>query len=45
MLLEFYGQECPHCLKMEDLVLRLKKEMLNNLKFGTIKKSDKNAGI
>jgi thiol-disulfide isomerase/thioredoxin len=26
MLLEFYGKECPHCLKMAPLVERLKKE-------------------
>lgn len=26
MLIEFYGQECPHCLKMAELVSRLKKE-------------------
>lgn len=26
MLIEFYGQEYPHCLKMADLVMRLKKE-------------------
>lgn len=25
-LLEFYGIECPHCVKMHDLVLRLEKE-------------------
>lgn len=27
MLIEFYGKECPHCLKMADLVMRLKKEV------------------
>lgn len=26
MLLEFYGEECPHCLKMAPLVERFKKE-------------------
>lgn len=26
MLLEFYGRECPHCIKMAPLVERLKKE-------------------
>lgn len=26
MLLEFYGQECPHCLKMSGYCTRLKKE-------------------
>lgn len=26
MLIEFYGQECQHCLKMAELVSRLKKE-------------------
>jgi len=26
MLLDFYGQECPHCLKMMPLVERLEKE-------------------
>ena len=25
-LLEFYGTECPHCISMHELVLRLKKE-------------------
>lgn len=27
MLLEFYGRECPHCLKMKQLVDRLEKEL------------------
>lgn len=26
MLLDFYGQECPHCIKMMPLVERLEKE-------------------
>ena len=26
MLLEFYGQECPHCLRMAPLVQKLIKE-------------------
>lgn len=26
MLIEFYGKECPHCLKTADLIPRLKKE-------------------
>ena len=26
MLLEFYGTECPHCIKMKPLVERLKSE-------------------
>lgn len=26
MLLEFYGQECPHCLKMKPLIEQLEKE-------------------
>ena len=26
MLLEFYGEECPHCIKMKPLVERLEKE-------------------
>jgi len=26
MLIEFYGKECPHCLKMAELLPRLKKE-------------------
>ena len=25
-LLEFYGTECPHCITMRELVLRLEKE-------------------
>lgn len=25
-LLEFYGEECPHCVKMHELVVRLEKE-------------------
>ena len=25
-LLEFYGTECPHCIKMEPLINRLEKE-------------------
>ncbi|MEJ0001750.1 MAG: hypothetical protein WDN09_01005 [bacterium] len=25
-LLEFYGTECPHCVRMHDLVVRLEKE-------------------
>ncbi len=25
-LIEFYGKECPHCLEMEPLIERLKKE-------------------
>lgn len=25
-LLEFYGRECPHCLRMEPLVAQLEKE-------------------
>lgn len=25
-LLEFYGEECPHCIKMHELVVRLEKE-------------------
>ena len=25
-LLEFYGTECPHCVDMHDLVVRLEKE-------------------
>ena len=25
-LLEFYGTECPHCVRMHELVLRLDKE-------------------
>lgn len=31
MLLEFYGAECPHCIKMVPLVERLEKE--ENIKF------------
>jgi len=27
MLLEFYGKECPHCVKMEPLVAQLEKEL------------------
>jgi len=26
MLLEFYGKECPHCIKMAPLVEKLEKE-------------------
>jgi len=26
MLIEFYGQECPHCLKVAPLVERLRKD-------------------
>ena len=26
MLLEFYGQECPHCVRMKPLIARLEKE-------------------
>lgn len=26
MLLEFYGIECPHCVRMEPLIEKLKKE-------------------
>ena len=26
MLLEFYGQECPHCKRMDSLVERLEQE-------------------
>jgi len=26
MLIDFYGRECPHCIKMESLVERLEKE-------------------
>jgi len=26
MLLEFYGEECPHCVRMKPLVERLEKE-------------------
>lgn len=26
MLLEFYGKECPHCLRMHEKVERLEKE-------------------
>lgn len=26
MLLEFYGEECPHCVRMHHLVDRLEKE-------------------
>ena len=26
MLMEFYGTECPHCMKMKPLVERLQKE-------------------
>lgn len=26
-LLEFYGAECPHCVRMEPLVARLEKEL------------------
>lgn len=26
MLLEFYGTECPHCVKMNPLIERLEKE-------------------
>lgn len=29
-LLNFYGEECPHCLKMHELVLKLEAE--TNLK-------------
>ena len=25
-LLEFYGTECPHCVRMHDLVVQLEKE-------------------
>lgn len=25
-LLEFYGTECPHCIRMHDLVVKLEKE-------------------
>ena len=25
-LLEFYGTECPHCVRMHELVVRLEKE-------------------
>lgn len=25
-LLEFYGTECPHCVRMHDLVIKLEKE-------------------
>jgi len=27
MLLEFYGKECPHCIKMMSLVENLEKEL------------------
>lgn len=26
MLLEFYGKECPHCVRMEPVLRRLKEE-------------------
>jgi len=26
MLIEFYGKECPHCVTMERLIVRLEKE-------------------
>lgn len=26
MLLEFYGTECPHCVRMEPLIKKLEKE-------------------
>ncbi len=26
MLIDFYGKECPHCMKMKPLVEQLKKE-------------------
>lgn len=25
-LLEFYGEECPHCVRMKELVVKLEKE-------------------
>lgn len=25
-LINFYGKECPHCIKMEELAVRLEKE-------------------
>jgi thiol-disulfide isomerase/thioredoxin len=27
MLLEFYGEECPHCIKMKPLIEQLEKEL------------------
>ena len=33
-LLEFYGTECPHCIIMHDLVVRLEKE--EGIKIGQI---------
>ena len=26
MLIEFYGEECPHCIKLKPLIERLEKE-------------------
>ncbi|MBI4119640.1 MAG: thioredoxin family protein [Parcubacteria group bacterium] len=43
MLLEFYGKECPHCLKMTPSVERLEKEMGVKLERYEIWHSDENA--
>lgn len=42
MLLEFYGQECPHCLKMADLISRLKNEAGINIKQYEVWHNDEN---
>lgn len=33
MILEFYGKECPHCLRMEPIVEKLQSEGIKIQKF------------
>ena len=42
-LLEFYGEECPHCIKMHDLVKRLKDEEKIEIEASEVWHNDDNA--
>ncbi len=43
MLLEFYGEECPHCRRMDSLVERLEKEEGLNMEKYEVWHNEENA--
>lgn len=42
MLIEFYGDKCPHCLAMKPLLRRLEKELRLKLKSYEVWHNEKN---
>lgn len=42
-LLEFYGQDCPHCIEMDPLVEKLEKELGVKVEKFEVWNSDENA--